>query len=72
MNNEQINEQTRDVIAKITLPMNFPNDWDDDMINFHLNESSWCWSNFLDGLNKYAKEHNGCICMICEGEVVSK
>lgn len=42
------------------------------MINFHLNESSWCWSNFLDGLNKYAKEHNGCICMICEGEVVSK
>lgn len=55
----------------INLPMDFPEDWDDSMIEFHLNESSWCCSNLIDELEKYDKEH-GCICSICEAKVVDK
>lgn len=53
----------------IKLPMDFPEDWDDDMIEFHLNESSWCMDNIIDELQKYS-EANGCICNICEGRVI--
>lgn len=63
------NTQTRTVKISINLPMKFPEDWDDNMINFHLNDSSWCWSNIIDELNEYAKSSGGCICGICSGEV---
>jgi hypothetical protein len=53
---------------EIKLPMEFPNDWDDEMIEFHLNESSWCCSNLINLLSEYDKE-NGCICSICKAEV---
>ena len=53
----------------IDLPMEFPDDWDSDMIYFHLNESSWCCDNLIDLLEKYSEDH-GCICNICEGVVV--
>ena len=36
--------QTKTIQWTINLPMDFPSDWDDDMIEFHLNESSWCCS----------------------------
>ena len=39
------------------------------MIEFHLNESSWCCSNLIKELKKYDEE-NGCICSICEAKVV--
>lgn len=45
--------------------------WDDDMIEFHLNESSWCYSNLISELEKY-DEKNGCICGICEAKVAEK
>lgn len=66
------NTQTRTVKISIDLPMDFPADWDDDMINFHLNDSSWCWSNIIDDIKEYAESSSGCICRICSGQVMSK
>ena len=54
----------------INLPMEFPEDWDAHMIEFHLNDSSWCCSNLIDALDKYSDAH-GCICGICKAEVVN-
>lgn len=61
--------QTRTIQWTINLPMDFPLDWDDEMIEFYLNESSWCCSNLIKELKKYDKE-NGCICSICEAKIV--
>ena len=60
--------QKRMVKIEINLPMEFPKDWNDKDIDFHLNESSWCASNIIDELLKYEEEH-GCICRICEFKV---
>ena len=59
---------TKMVNVIIRVPMDFPSDWDDEMCEFHLNDSSWCWGNFLDDLNKASGE-NKCICLICKGEI---
>ena len=61
--------QTRAIKIEIHLPMSFPDDWDDDMIRFHLNESSWCADNIIDMLENYSGEH-GCICGICKFNLV--
>lgn len=53
----------------IDLHMDFPEDWDNDMIWFHLNESSWCADNLIDLLKEHSKK-NGCICDICNAEVM--
>lgn len=42
--------QTKTIQWTINLPMDFPSDWDDDMIEFHLNESNWCCSNLISEL----------------------
>ena len=63
--------QIKTIQWTINLPMDFPSDWDDDMIEFHLNESSWCCSNLISELEKY-DEKNGCICGICEAKVAEK
>ena len=55
----------------INIPMDFPSDWDDEMIEFHLNESSWCCDNLIDLLKDYSEKH-GCICGICEAKVNKK
>lgn len=61
--------QKRTVEIKIKLPMEFPSDWDDKLIDFHLNDGSWCMDNFIDLLDEYSKKH-GCICEICEAKVL--
>lgn len=53
----------------IDLPMNFPEEWNNDMIEFYLNESSYCCDNLIDELNKYSKKE-GCICSITECKVI--
>ena len=66
-----MNKLRKERIIELTikLPMDFPADWDDDMVEFHLNESSWCMDNIIDELKKYSETH-GCICGICEGKVL--
>ena len=55
----------------INLPMDFPQDWDDKMIEFYLNDSSWCSDNLIEELQKYSKEH-GCICNISEARILAR
>ena len=55
----------------IELPMDVPEDWDEELINFHFNESSWCCSNLIDDLEKYDKKF-GCICGICKAEFLEE
>lgn len=52
----------------IELPMFFPEAWSDELIDFHLNDSSWCCDNLIEELMKYSRE-NGCICNICKAEI---
>lgn len=61
--------QNKTIRITIDLPMDFPEDWDNEMIEFHLNESSYCCDNLINELQKYSEE-NGCICMITECEVI--
>ena len=61
--------QKRTVRIAIDLPMEFPKDWDDRLIEFHLNESSWCFDNLIDKLEQYSEEH-GCICGICKARAL--
>lgn len=63
------NRKEKIIEFTIRLPMDYPEDWDDDMIEFHLNESSWCMDNIIDELKKYSETY-GCICGICEGRVI--
>lgn len=62
-------EKEKTIRITIDLPMKFPKDWDDKMIEFHLNESSWCFDNLIDQLEQYSLKH-GCICSICEARVL--
>ncbi len=65
MNKER---QIKNIQWTINLPMSFPVDWSNELIEFHLNESSWCCDNLIDDLLKYSKGH-GCICSICKAKV---
>lgn len=62
----------RKVAITIVIPLEYPDDWDDADINFHLNDSSWCLGNALDKINEYAEKRGGCICDIAHGEVLPK
>ena len=57
------------IIITIYLPMSFPEDWDNEMIEFHLNESAYCCDNIINELYKYS-ENNGCICNIKECKLI--
>lgn len=46
-----------------------PNSWDEDLIDFHRNEGSWCHSNALEELKELEKEHR-CLCGDIDFEVV--
>ena len=55
----------------ITMERDYPVSWDKNMIEFHMNESSWCSSNIIQELEEHEKDH-GCICDIVVGEVVEE
>ena len=61
--------QKKIIRITIDLPMNFPKDWNNDMIEFHLNESSYCCDNLIDQLEKYSNEI-GCLCPITKCKVI--
>lgn len=65
----QTETQTVTVEITIKLPMEFPKEWDAKMIEFHLNESSWCFSNIIEVLEEYDEKH-GCLCGVCKGKVI--
>lgn len=59
----------RTVRITIDLPMDFPVSWDNDMIEWHLNEGTYCLDNLIDELFDYSEE-NGCICQIAKCKVI--
>lgn len=61
--------QTKNIEIKINLPMDFPQDWGKEQIEFYLNDGSYCCDNLLDLLQQYSEQH-GCICEITECRVI--
>lgn len=62
-------EQTRNIRITIDLPMEFPDNWDNEMIEFNLNESGYCADNLIRELQRYSSK-NGCICQITKCKVI--
>jgi hypothetical protein len=50
----------KNVTVHVTLKyeIQVPHAWDEDMVEFHRNESSWCKDNMLDELDRL----EGCLC----------
>ena len=63
--------QKKIIRITIDLPMEFPEEWDNDMIEWHLNDGTYCLDNFIDKLSDYSEE-NGCICEITRCKVVDE
>lgn len=61
--------QKKTIRITIDLPMDFPEDWDNEMIEFHLNDSSYCCNNLIDELEKHSNEV-GCLCWITKCKVI--
>lgn len=54
----------RTVVVRMEVEMviSVPRDWDEDMIDFHYNDSSSCANNPLHALNRWAEKDGNCIC----------
>ena len=61
--------QIKNIEIKINLPMDFPEEWDTNEIEFYLNNSLYCCDNLIKSLQDYSKKH-GCICSITECKVI--
>ena len=63
--------RTRTVMVEVraTLIMTVPEDWEESMVEFHMNESSSCSDNLLNSLSKQA-ERMGCACAFVESKFV--
>lgn len=62
---KNIARKTVAVAYTITMPREVPEDWDDDMVEFYLNESSRCADHFIADLAEYCetlKAKGGCLC----------
>lgn len=44
------------VELRVKLVVEVPDDWDQDMVEFHENESSYCLNNHLDQINGICEE----------------
>ena len=64
---------TRKVCVKVTffVESEYPADWSDESILFHLNESSFCMDNLLSMRLEQTKKPGGnCTCMTAEAVLV--
>lgn len=64
--------KSRSVVVELTIRavITAPRDWERSMVDFHLNDSSWCADNILRDLGRWADsrgEHDGCACGAFEG-----
>lgn len=60
-----IRKRTVVVKMEIEIVLDVPEDWDENFINFHKNESSWCASNIISELQRM-DEKTGCLCEFTE------
>ena len=56
-----IRQRTVDVELTVRFPISVPEDWDEESINFHRNESTWCADNIIPELEREGKRV-GCLC----------
>lgn len=58
-----MSKETKTVLIKATISYNIevPIEWDNDMIEFHRNESSWCASSMIEELTKLDTKKD-CLC----------
>lgn len=63
----------RTVMIRMTIefPRSVPRSWEKDMIEFQLNDGSWCADNILSDLEKVA-EDNGCLCSLASFEYIGE
>ena len=61
--------QKKIIRITIDLPMEFPASWDNGMIEWYLNEGTYCLDNLIDELSNYSEE-NGCICRITKCKAI--
>jgi hypothetical protein len=62
----------RTVVCEVTIKVvrTVPENWDQEMVEFHMNESSWCFDNIVDELDLAAdkvrikRAEDGC-CLLC-------
>lgn len=59
------------VDIKIRMVRKVPEDWDQSSIEFHMNDSSWCFDNIIDEINDLS-ERCGCLCSYAEGYYVGE
>lgn len=59
--------------ATIEFITDVPNDWDDEMINFKFNGSTWCVNNLIDDLHKWeTNTEDDCLCNYTEIKLVEE
>lgn len=59
-----VRERTIVMEMKVEVVMSVPEHWDQDMCNFHKNESSWCADNILPTLERLSEQ--SCLCDFAE------
>lgn len=64
----------RTVRLKVTFEVDYqvPDDWDDDMVLFHVNESSFCTNNLLRDKMAQSDEGGDCACFPHDVELVGE
>lgn len=56
-----VNKKVR-IKMTVEYTVDVPSSWDEDMVNFHRNESSWCADNALEELQEYLHAEDWCLC----------
>ena len=59
------------IVVEVTMRLvrRVPEDWDANMIEFHMNDSSWCASNFIGEIQSVNTKER-CLCDRTEGKFV--
>ncbi len=56
--------------VSIEIVVEVPRSWDQEMIEFHRNDSSWCANNFIDEMQRQAEA--GCACSFTSFELIGE
>lgn len=62
--------RTRTIVVDFTIRMirEVPEDWNEELIEFSINESSWCASNLIEEFEKVTEQE--CLCSRTSGEFI--
>lgn len=62
--------QTFKVRMTVEYEVERPDDYDTDLLDFQLTESSWCADNALEEIKEYLNKDRTCLCNIAQFEVL--